>query len=68
MSLLEEIKDEIYLPEFDYKDIVNSLSKRDFSRVLIVLGQFQTCCSTLSEVIEKMAKRIDELESKSNKI
>ena len=68
MSLLEEIKNEIYLPEFDYKDIVNSLSKRDFSRVLIVLGQFQTCCSIFSEVIEKMAKKIDELESKSNKI
>jgi len=68
MSLLEEIKNEIYLPEFDYKDIITSLSKKDFSRVLIVLGQFQTCCSTLSEVIEKMAKRIDELESKSNKI
>ena len=68
MSLVEEIKNEIYLPEFDYKDIVNSLSKKDFSRVLIILGQFQTCCNTLSEVIEKMAKRIDELESKSDKI
>lgn len=64
MSLLEEIKNEIYLPEFDYKDIITSLSKKDFSRVLIVLGQLQTCCSTFSEVIEKLAKKIDELESK----
>lgn len=61
-GLLESIKEEIYLPEINYRDVANILHTQDSTKFFTLITNIDNSLTSMSRVIEKLTQRVEELE------